>query len=90
MATLQASFAAHVGTYAVSSATDDIMNVADDLSEFSDVAAESRTWVDSLSNWFNSFRQRIAGQTTRYNQLVNDYTSPALQSVSNESALYVI
>ena len=66
------------------------MEVADDLSEFSDVAAEGRTWIDSLSDWFSSFRQRIAGQTTRYNQLVNDYTSPALQSVSNESALYVI
>ena len=90
LATLQASFAAHIGTYAISNATDGIMEVADDLSEFSDVAAEGRTWVDSLSDWFSSFRQRIAGQTTRYNQLVNDYTSPALQSVSNESALYVI
>jgi len=88
--TLAAAQATANGIYGINNTTDGIMEVCDDLSEFSDVAAEGRTWIDSLSDWFSSFRQRIAGQTTRYNQLIDDFTPPSLSSVSNESALYVI
>ena len=63
------------------------MDAADTMSDFTEVAGESRTWIDSLSDWFSSFRSRIAGQTNRYTQLVNDYTVPELQSVSNADAL---
>ena len=90
MAAVQAQVAGLAGTYAVGNTNDAIMEVADELSDFSEVGAEGRNVMDSISDWFSSFRQRIAGQTNRYNQLVNDYTSPALESVSNETALYVI
>ena len=87
LAAVQAQIAGILGTTSVSGPANNIIEAADELSEFSDVASESRNMVDSLSNWFNSFRQRIAGQTNRYNQLTNNYTPPALQSVSNSEAL---
>ena len=43
--------------------------------------------IDSLSDWFSAFRNRIAGQTNSYQALTNSYTSPALSSVSNANAL---
>ena len=63
------------------------MNVADELSEFDEVSSEGRGLMDSFSNWFSAFRNRIAGQTNSYTQLTNSYTSPALSSVSNANAL---
>ena len=87
LASLSSSFATHIGTYAVSNTTNDIMEVADDISDFSEVASEGRTWVDSLSDWFSRFRSHITSQTNRYTQIANNYTSPALQSVSNAEAL---
>ena len=87
LATVQAQIAGILGTTSVSGPANNIMDVADDLSDFSEVAGESRSMIDSLSDWFSSFRSRIAGQTNTYNQLVNNYTSPALSSVSNSEAL---
>ena len=88
IAVLQGQMPGLLGTTSVGNTVDDVIDVADDLSEFSDVVGEgSRSFMDSLSDWFNSLRARITAQTNRYQALVNDYTAPALQSVSNESAL---
>ena len=85
-----ASLGALQGIYGVNNTTNGIMEVADEISDFSDVVSDSRTWVDSLSDWFSSLRSHITSQTNAYTQLVNDYSSPALSSVSNESALYIL
>ena len=87
LAAVQGQVATLAGTYAVRNTTDEIMDATDTMADFSEVGSESRTWIDSLSDWFSSFRARIAGQTNRYTQLVNDYTVPELQSVSNAEAL---
>ena len=90
LASVQTQIAGILGTTSVSGPANDIIEAADDLSEFSEVGQSSRNVIDSLSDWFSAFRNRIAGQTNSYQALVNDYTSPSLSSVSNESALYLL
>ena len=66
---------------------DSIMDAADEMSDLSEVATEGRSMLDSMDDWFSGLRNRFAHQTSSYNRLTNNYTSPSLSSVSNSSAL---
>ena len=87
LAAVQAQVVGILGTTSVSGPANDIIEAADELSEFSDVGTEGRNIVDSLGDWFSCFKSRISSQTNSYTQLTNNYTSPALSSVSNADAL---
>ena len=84
---LQAQVSAIAGTNAVGNTVDGIMDAADEMSDFSDVATEGRGMLDSLDDFMGGLRNRFAHQTNSYTQLTNDYTSPSLSSVSNADML---
>ena len=63
------------------------METADELSDFSEVGTEGRTWTDGIDNLLDSFSEHIGQRTTGYNQLTNNFTSPALSSVNNAEML---
>lgn len=87
IALIQGQIAGILGTTSVGNNVDQAIDVMDEFDEVSAVGQEGRGFMDSLNDWFSSFRSRIAGQTNRYTQMVNDYTVPELQSVSNAQNL---
>ena len=90
LATVQGQIAGILGTTSVGNTVDDVMDVADDIADFSEVPQQGRGFMNSLNNLLDRFRQLLTGGGNRYTQLNNDFTSPALSSVSNESALYYL
>ena len=87
MAAVQGQVAGLAGTYAVNNTTNSILETADELSEFSDVAMEGRNVMDGLDGYLNSHKGWLQNRTSGYNQLTNNYTSPALSSVNNAELL---
>ena len=87
VAALQGQVGALAGTNAVGNTVDGIIDAADEMSDFSEVATEGRSMVDSFGDFFDGLRNRFAHQTNSYTQLTNNYTSPSLSSVSNAEML---
>jgi len=87
VAALQAQVAGLAGTYAVGNTVNDVIDAADTLSDFSDVATEGRGLMDSVDNLLDGASSWLTNGTNKYTQIVNDYTSPALSNINNAQML---